>query len=238
LTNSLGAETISEKQFSPVSASTAHKVSSKIQDLPVATNESLARNDSAVYDEGLPLSDSSASKSEKYKVTVTLTSLTMHNDHDPSLSGKGEIINYGFIQGHQLNLKMHIDSGKTKTFDPPKQITVYLGEMARLSIFTVGIESDFCPTGAKLAGDPPYYLTELIPIFGNPSLNWKDEITDIQLRFIEEYLTNGECYSERLGRINEVYEPTKFGLGLHSVKSSSGDFTLRYRINVEPIPAN
>jgi hypothetical protein len=231
MTNSLST---ADKQFPRFSPLTGNEVPSNLSDLPVATDESLARNDSAIYDEDLPLADSPASRSEKYQVRVQIHSLTMHNDHDPKPKGKGEIENYAYIQGHRAILNTHIDSGDTKFFEPPREVTVYLGANSPLSIFTVGIETDFCHTGASLAEYPPEYLTKLNPLFGNPASNWLEAISNVQKEVYKDYLYATPC-DDKVGTINRIYEPTNYQEGPHIVKSSSGDFTLRFTVTVTPV---
>lgn len=208
-------------------------------DVEVSNDKSTQSNipaDLGIYDKDLPLApDTPASRPEKYEVRVVINSLTMHNDHDPWPKGKGEIVNYAYIQGHRAILNAHIDSGYTKFFSPPKEVTVYLGSNVPLSIFTVGIETDFCTTGATLEGHPPEYLSQLNPIFGNPSSDWAEAISNVQKELIKDHLTIGQCNWDRLGTLKEFYDPIDFQKGIHEVKSSSGDFTLRYTVYVTPI---
>jgi hypothetical protein len=209
------------------------------EDVEVGNNQSTPSNipsDLGVYDKDLPLaSDTPVFRPEKYEVKVEINSLTMHNDHDPWPKGKGEIVNYAYIQGHRAILNTHIDSGYTKFFNPPREVTVYLGSNVPLSIFTVGIETDFCTTGAKLEDHPPEYLSHLNPIFGNPNSDWLEAISNAQKELISDHLAIGECNWDRLGTLKEFYEPIDFQKGIHEVKSSSGDFTLRYTVYVTSI---
>jgi hypothetical protein len=203
------------------------------KDLPA---EPKIPQDYGVFDEDLPLApDTPVARPEKYEVKVQIDSMTVHDDHDPWPKGKGEIVNYAFIQGHRVILNTHINSGYTKFFEPPKEVTVTLGSNVPLSIFTAGIETDFCTTGAKLETHPPEYLNQLNPVFGNPSLDWSQAISNVQSEIIKNYLAIGECNWDKLGSIKQFHEPTQYQAGPHSVKSSSGDFTLRYTILVTTI---
>jgi DNA-binding beta-propeller fold protein YncE len=142
-------------------------------------------------------------------------------------------------------------TGKTHNFKPDKQVTVELGKTTPLSIFTVGVEDDGCPTfGAHVDNaPPPKYLAELEPVFKDPRLDWWNPISNIQSKIIKENLVIPGCSWDHLGMINKFYyppgqsyEPIGYGAGAHTnVVSSNGDFTLRYTIGVmalTPPPVN
>jgi hypothetical protein len=194
-----------------------------------------------------------ASKPYKSQVKVQLNSITVHNDHDGFWRGKGDFINYAFVQGHRLVINTHIDSGDTVYFKPDKQITVFLEPEIPLSIFTVGNEED---CNVKLEPIlPPQYLTELGQIFKDPKLDWSKAVSDAQSEIFKEYL---KCDGDKLGFINTFILPPDYKSWLtpeqiaryqespflrillpsatgpdFAMKSSTEDFTLKFTVSVE-----
>jgi hypothetical protein len=178
-----------------------------------------------------------ASKPYKSQVMVQLNSITVHNDHDASVKGKGEFNNHVYVQGHHRSLNMEVDSGETRNFWPTKQITTILPQGMPLSIFTIGIEEDSCDLfGVSLElPPPPEYLAELEQTFSNPSADWYDAISKVKTKIKNENLIYPNCSWNTLGTINEIYKPPSYESGKHEIKSSNGDYTLRYTIIVTPV---
>jgi hypothetical protein len=170
---------------------------------------------------------------------VTFNSITVHNNHEGAFSGDGEYALAAYVQGKQVDLTaasapgaglMDVSNGETLTF---KQGNVAITEIPNnipLSIFTVGHELDACPNSFKF----PQNIQEKLPIFFDPGLDWSSAISKFQ-----HYLNYDlwVCHSqtgnddEILGTIKEFYDPPSYGVGAHEVKSSNGDFTLRYTIS-------
>ena len=171
------------------------------------------------------------SKPDKYQVKVQLDSITVHNDHDGFSRGKGEFVNYAYVQGHRLVINTHVDSGDTVYFKPDKHVTVFLERQIPISIFTVGNEEDCTARLERIL--PPQYLTELAQVFKDPKLDWSKAVSDTQSEIFNKYLT---CDGNKLGTINRIHYPANYDQGTHSlshsVKSSTGDFTLRYTVTV------
>ena len=173
---------------------------------------------------------------QKYNVRVHLDSITIHNDHDGFWRGKGEFENYAFIQGKSIKLNMHVDSGQTIFFDPNNQFSVSLDDKTPLSIFTAGIEQDDCVklSGSTLSPYPvPAVLTELYQNLQNPDLDHLSAVKDAQAQILKHHLKTF-CRYDKLGTMIEFYDGPSYGAGRHTVKSSSGDFTLRYDIFSSP----
>ena len=166
-----------------------------------------------------------------YQVKVQLDSITVHNDHDGFSRGKGEFVNYAYVQGHRLVINTHVDSGDTVYFKPDKHVTVFLERQIPISIFTVGNEEDCTARLERIL--PPQYLTELAQVFKDPKLDWSKAVSDTQSEIFNKYLT---CDGNKLGTINRIHYPANYDQGTHSlshsVKSSTGDFTLRYTVTV------
>ena len=170
---------------------------------------------------------------------VTFNSITVHNKHEGAFSGDGEYALVAYVQGKQVDLThasgpgaglMDVSNGETLTF---KQDNVAITEIPNnipLSIFTVGHELDACPSSFKF----PQNIQETLPIFFDPQLDWSSEISKFQKYLNYDYWV---CHSasgnddEILGTIKEFYDPSGYGAGPHVVKSSNGDFTLRYTIS-------
>jgi hypothetical protein len=173
------------------------------------------------------------------QTVVTFNSITVHNKHEGTFSGDGEYALAAYVQGKQVDLThasgpgaglMDVSNGETLTF---KQDNVAITEIPNnipLSIFTVGHELDACPNSFKF----PQNIQEKLPIFFDPGLDWSSAISKFQ-----HYLNYNlwVCHSqignddEILGTIKEFYDPPGYGVGPHEVKSSTGDFTLRYTIS-------
>jgi F5/8 type C domain-containing protein len=163
----------------------------------------------------------------KHTIKVTFDSITVHNDHDGFARGAGEWYNYAFVQGKLVVLEMEPDTDDTINLG--KEIAVQLDGTTPLSIFTVGFEQDY-------QGVLPYHnFCKAIPgtdlsIFNSPASDWPDGIEKYLRQFLEA--ADEKCDTDRLGRINEFYDPTAYGAGAHEVKSHTGDFTLKYTVSV------
>ena len=109
-------------------------------------------------------------------------------------------------------------------------------ETISLSIFTVGYEY-YCGLsgGGFIILPPPKDITTVLPIFNNPRLNWLTPIAEFQHEAAKRW-TSASAYGfnqpDILGTVREFYDPPGYGAGPHEVKSSTGDFTLRYTITL------
>jgi F5/8 type C domain-containing protein len=170
-----------------------------------------------------------------YKVKVTFDSITVHNDRDGFPRGAGEWYMAAYIQGQLVYFEMQPDDDDgTINFEPgSKEITVELTGTTPLSIFTFGYEFDrysiFIPTEYCEVVNMEPDITQNLPIFHDPGLDWSSEIENYMRDRLQEIDT---CDTDRLGRINEFYDAPEYGAGPHGVKSHSGDFTLNYTISV------
>jgi hypothetical protein len=170
---------------------------------------------------------------------VTFNSITVHNKHEGFASGDGEYDLAAYVQGKQVDLTHasgpgdglnDVSNGETLAF---KRSNVAIQEIPNnipLSIFTVGHELDACDSSFKF----PQNIQQTLPIFFDPGLDWSSEISKFQKYLNYDYWV---CHSasgnddEILGTIKEFYDPPDYGAGSHAVKSSNGDFTLRYTIS-------
>ena len=168
---------------------------------------------------------------------VTFNSITVHNKHEGGFEGEFALVAY--VQGKKVDLTAasgpgdglwDVSNGETVTFKPGTQIGIGRQATIPISIFTVGHELDACPSSFKF----PQNIQEKLPIFFDPGLDWSSAISKFQ-----HYLNYDlwVCHSqignddEVLGTIKEFYDPPGYGVGPHEVKSSNGDFTLRYTIS-------
>ena len=88
-----------------------------------------------------------------YKVKVIFDSMTVHNDHEGTLSGDGEYDIAAYVQGIKVGLTdtsgpgaglWDVSSGETVTFDLGTEVTIDIPDIVPLSILTVGSEVDGC----------------------------------------------------------------------------------------------
>lgn len=150
------------------------------------------------------------------------------------------------------------DVGEDETvyFPAGATITVLIPREIPLSIMTVGAEQDDCTRPIF----PDHIGNDVLPntlsvwqVFKYlPRDQWESALSNLQYLYNQNI---GEVYypwdpcaiealngDDTLGLINEIYmplgqsyEPNGWGSGVHgNVVSSSGDFTLRYTINVQP----
>lgn len=174
----------------------------------------------------------------------------MHNDHDPG-SGTWDLAAY--VQGKRVMLTeatansvvcgdtdmcyglWYASEDETYNFDRGTTVKVIVPEKFQLSVFTAGSEVDEC--GRKAF---PEVIPNLISSHGNRKVNF-DKISTIQSG-LNSFSPLNECpgrpvlpenENDILGVINEGYDlvPDKVS---KEVRSSNGDFTIRYTINVIP----
>ena len=173
------------------------------------------------------------------QTVVTFNSITVHNKHEGAFSGDGEFALAAYVQGRQVDLThasgpgaglMDVSNGETLTFKPGTWAITEIPNNIPISIFTVGHELDACDSSFKF----PQNIQESLPIFFDPQLDWSSAISKYQHYLNYDYWV---CHSqignddEILGTIKEFYDPPGYGAGPHEVKSSNGDFTLRYTIS-------
>jgi hypothetical protein len=171
-------------------------------------------------------------------VTVTFNSITVHNKHEGALSGDGEYDLVAYVQGRIVRLTdasvngdlYDVEDGQTVNFKPGTQIITELPKTFPLSIFTIGTEVDGCGKGAF-----PDNIQQDYQFFSDPQYDWRKSIPYVQEYFINYAVlcktTIFTNTNDVLGTIDELYHPPGYGVGPHEVKSSTGDFTLRYTIS-------
>lgn len=188
----------------------------------------------AAPDIGVPNNSSTVTENNTKRVRVFFESIAVYNDHDgegidirPMTCCSGEWTLLAFVQGKMIKLLDHnVDGGHSYTLH--KDITIDIRRDLPLSIFTYGVDDDsflgLCEVNELGLG---YQAPN---IFTFPSMLWKQKIID----FVSQ--DGGSCgdSGDNLGIINELYEPQGHGEGFHQVKSSSGDFRLKFVV----IPVN
>jgi hypothetical protein len=181
-----------------------------------------------------------------YKIKVTFDSMTVHNDHEGALSGDGEYDIAAYVQGIKVGLTdasgpgdglWDVSNGETVTFDPGTEVTIDTPPTMPLSIFTVGSEVDGCDRTAF----PENVQSTIVDIIQNTPIGGIIATVDAEVqKHINGAINWIGCKlnpNDVLGTINQAYEPTSYGAGSHTEKSSNGDFTLRYTISVTAPPA-
>jgi hypothetical protein len=172
------------------------------------------------------------------QTVVTFNSITVHNNHEGFASGDGEYKLAAYVQGKKVGLTyasgpgsglMDVSNGETLTFKRSNVAITEIPNNVPLSIFTVGHELDACPN----IFDFPDNIQQDLPIFFDPGLDWSSAISKYQNHLNSEWICRSASGNddEILGTIKEFYDPPGYGVGPHEVKSSNGDFTLRYTIN-------
>lgn len=179
--------------------------------------------------------------SAPYKVKVTFTSITVHNDREGIGSGDGEYDLNAYVHGKLVKLTdlsrssggaglWDVSSGETVNFPPGSEITVDIDKTLPLSIFTVGSEIDGCGRTAF----PENIQDKVVSTIQNvASLVGIDGIQDELDRGIN-WVGCKLNANDDIGDIVKTYEPTGYGAGAHTDMSRPGDFTLRYIISVTP----
>jgi len=194
-----------------------------------------------------------------YKVRVTFDSLTVHDPREGVFSGDGEYDLVAYVQGTKVGLTdasipgaglWDVSEGETVQFRPGTELTVEIPPTMPLVIFTVGSEVDGC-------GRTDFYKSTWKWLFGTAAHGPTvlDNVKRIQdeLNFHSQFgwhesgpqceHDDGMSYplnkNDILGVVTRIYDGPSYGAGVHSnVKSSTGDFTLRYTITVTPPPVN
>ena len=76
--------------------------------------------------------------------------------------------------------------------------------------------------------------------FKGQPLNWFEAISKYQNNLAPSEDSPVVCFygsdNDKIGNVIKFYESPGFGAGAHSVKSDTGDYTLRYTIIVKPPP--
>jgi hypothetical protein len=174
------------------------------------------------------------------QIVVTFNSITVHNKHEGAISGDGEYDLVAYVQGRIVRLTdasvggdlYDVENGQTVNFKPGTQIITEIPNTFPVSIFTVGSEVDSCGRTSF-----PDNIQQELPIFFDPQLDWLTPIAEFQHSYNSNAQVCGKFSgplwdeNEILGTIREFYDPPDHGVGIHAVKSSTGDFTLRYTIN-------
>jgi hypothetical protein len=177
------------------------------------------------------------------QIVVTFNSITVHNKHEGAISGDGEYDLFAYVQGRIVRLTdasvggdlYDVENGQTVNFKPGTQIITEIPNTFPLSIFTVGSEVDGCGSMTHILQDN---IQQILPIFFDPQLDWLTPIAEFQ----DSMNSRTQCgmgklghtlidENDILGTIREFYDPPNHGAGIHAVKSSTGDFTLRFTIS-------
>ena len=188
------------------------------------------------------------------KLAVTFDSITVHDTHEGFLRSDGEYELHAYVYGYGVDLTaatefgvcggnpLHcgglwdVSEGESFSFKPGTSMIVDLPDKVPLSIFTYGEEQDGCFAKHLHSFDmrregPGWYLT----VFTDPNFNWNNAKQEIE-KFQKLFAIHATCVAgndnEVLGTINEIYDEPNYGVGSHEIKSSSGDFTLRYRVSL------
>jgi hypothetical protein len=177
-------------------------------------------------------------KTNEKPVQVTFKSITIHNDHDPSfLRGEWELRAY--VNGKEVDLGSKgsplwgVSSGKTYNFSPAKTVIINFDKSrGMLLINTVGVDVDGC------------YLK--VPLLAQVGVASGLAVATANLALLPTYTAaisevvkgiNSACShnkNDEIGKISDSYGAPSFSNGLHSSRSSTGDFTLTYYIKILP----
>jgi hypothetical protein len=191
------------------------------------------------------------------EITVRFDSFTAYDVHEFYLSSNGEFDLSAFVQGNRIDLTDNSVGGgiwvgtemppfglgdasynETIYFDPGTEVTVSLPDTQPLSIFTVGQEVDEC---GRIDFDDPNLENlrqEILQAFKGPPLNWFEAISKYQNNvrvpwYDGSFICAVGSLNDKIGNINQVYEPPDYGAGTHEEISDAGDFALRYTITAK-----
>jgi hypothetical protein len=181
-----------------------------------------------------------------HDITVKFDSITVHNKHEGLGRGDGEWDLAAYVQGYLVKLTTatndlwDVSNGQKINFESGTEHRIPLhGTGAPLSVFTIGQEIDGC-------GRSPFPGTlrdQSWGIWYKPSTEWHDAIAEVQRFFASFAQCSLADDNEVLGYVNEINippdthpSPLETYNESHEVKSSSGDFTLRYTISIAPLP--
>jgi hypothetical protein len=196
-----------------------------------------------------PLSENSQPSGASFgnlDVTVKFDSITVHNKHEGLGRGDGEFDLAAYVQGYLVKLTSStnglwdVSNGQTIKFEPGTEYTIpfhYTG--TPLMVFTIGQEIDGCGRSPF----PGLLRDQSWGIWYKPSAEWHAAIAEVQKFFASYSKCSLADDNEVLGFVNEINnlpavhpDPLNTYKESHSVKSSSGDFTLRYTISIAPLP--
>jgi hypothetical protein len=172
-------------------------------------------------------------------VTVSFNSITVHNKHEGGTWGDGEYNLFAYVQGKQVDLTRKsgpgeglwdVSNGETLTFNQA-YVTKELPDNIPLSIFTIGEEVDRCGR-ESFGGNREVFFSDPqeVPHWDSMISSWQRLLQSWGIECLTP-IPGG--FNDALGKIREFYQPPGYGAGPHEVKSSSGDFTLRYSINTD-----
>ena len=177
-----------------------------------------------------------------YKVKVTFTSITVHNDREGIGSGDGEYDLNAYVHGKLVKLTdmsrsaggaglWDVSSGETVNFPSGSEITVDIDRSQPLSIFTVGSEVDGCGRTAFPTSVQNEVVKALIYNVDVPFVGRLEGIRNILHEGIN-YIGCTFNQNDAIGYIVKAYAPTGYEAGPHTDMSNLRDFTLRYTISV------
>lgn len=179
--------------------------------------------------------------SAPYKVKVTFTSITVHNDREGIGSGDGEYDLNAYVHGKLVKLTdmsrssggaglWDVSTGETVNFPPGSEITVDIDKTLPLSIFTVGSEIDGCGRTAFPENIQDKVVSSIQTVASLIGINGIQDELDRGINWVGCKLNA----NDDIGDIVKTYPPTGYGAGPHTDISTMGDFTLRYIISVTP----
>jgi hypothetical protein len=183
------------------------------------------------------------------KVTVELNWIRVNNNHEGVGHGNGEFYLILYVQGYMIDLIHAFGSGGNELWDVSNGEQLYFKPGTRIEIdaskqfvntkplyiFTIGDEVDQCQNPA-LPSD--IYRNELInagiieyPLDSHSK--WLNSINKLR----DWFQSHTDCptlalldKNEHLGTITEFYDPPGYQAGPHEVRSSNGDFVLKYTV--------
>jgi hypothetical protein len=181
-----------------------------------------------------------------HDVTVRFDSITVHNNHEGLGRGDGEYDLAAYVQGYLVKLTTStndlwdVSNGQKINFESGTEYHIpLLGVYVPLSIFTIGQEVDGCGRYTF----PATIRDQSWGIWYKRSSEWHNAIAEVQRIFTPFSKCSLADDNEVLGKINQIHdlpalvpEPLKGYKESHVIKSSSGDFTLRYTISIAPLP--
>lgn len=171
------------------------------------------------------------------KFKVKIDSIRINSDHDPFASGEWRLFFTSNAQQVRVDTPKgamwDVDNGETVVF-PNLFLNVAIPANGVIFIDTLGEEVDGKET--KIPAIPPAVKAAFAAgsvLTGNPLAatytGYLDKARDVLQKIVS--LDKNDA----LGTISKEYrQANNYGIGVHSDRSSSGDYTLRYTISRTP----